>query len=342
MARGRRCGTEARHGASRIARANVRSEAMRAGVRRVVFVVAVSAAVACSLTDLTGLSESDPVETPEASAVDSAVDVVVVTDAAPDVVPPPCEASTVIDTPLTVDLGTWSPRAFAQSGHPKVETFFGTSAAVLFPFVDTTPVLVDAGDPDADAGPTYSSAPEITSASSGLWQTTPVALGSFDAEFEVHVRCTKPSSCADGVAFAWLGTTVSSALASSNIGAAVGLPGAVEGAAVLLDDFQNDPTEIADPAPPTLQIIQLDPAKTPGKYTWILTSKSASFLGGWHKVKVALRGTTLSVSYDGAFALTATVKPLFRGLVGITAGTGGLTDAVAVRKFKGSFYDCVP
>jgi hypothetical protein len=315
---------------------------MRAGARRIAFVVAVSAAVACSLTtDLIGLSGGAS-ETPEASGVDSTVDDVVVADAPPDAPPPPCKASTVLDTPLTADLGSWSPRADGQTKHPKVEAFVGASATVLFPVVDATRVLLDAGDPDADAGPTYYYPPEIADAISGIWQTTPVALRSFDAEFEVHVRCTSSGSCADGVAFAWLGTTSASALASKNSGGAQGLPGSVEGAAVLLDDYKNDPTESDDPAVPSLQIVQLDPTRTPGKYAWTLTSKATPFLGAWHKVSVSLRGTAITVSYDGAFALSGTVKPLVSGLIGITAATGGESDAVAVRNFKGSFYDCVP
>jgi len=316
---------------------------MRAGVHRVAFVVAVAAAVACSLTtDLTGFSESGTIDTPEASGVDAASEGAAVTDAASEATPPPCMASTVIDTPLTTDLGGWSPRAYGQTGHPKVETFFGTSAAVLFPFVDTTPVLLDAGDPDADAGPTYYNPPEIEAAVSALWRTTPVALRSFDVELEAHVRCTRAGSCADGLAFAWVGTTSASVLANGNTGGAQGLPANVDGVAILLDDYQNDPPEIPDPPAPSLQVVQLDPTKVPGSYPWVLTSRPTSFLGAWHKLGISVRGTMVTVRYDGTVALSTTVKPLVSGLVGITAGTGGKTDAVAVRNFKASFYDCTP
>ena len=156
------------------------------------------------------------------------------------------------------------------------------------------------------------------------------------------MRCTNAGSCADGVAFAWLGTTSASALPNTNTGGAQGLPSGVEGAAVLLDDYQNEPPETPDPVAPSLQVVQLDPTKVPGSYPWIVTSKATPFLGAWHKLGIALRGTMVTVRFDGAVVLSAAVKPLVSGLVGITGGTGGETDAVAVRSFKGSFYDCVP
>ena len=313
---------------------------MRAGVRRVGFVVAVGAAVvACSLTDLSGFAESGGLDTPDAGGVDAPADAPV-TDATNDVAPPPCKASTVIDSPLTSDLGGWAPRAQGQMGYPKVETFFGANAAVLFPFVDTTPIPIDAGDPDA--GPKFFDPPERVNAISALWQVTPVALRSFDVELEVHVRCTNAGSCADGVAFAWLGTTSASALTNANSGGAQGVPSGVEGAAVLLDDYRNNPDEIPDPAAPSLQVVQLDPTKVSGEYPWIVTSTPAPFLGAWHKLGISLRGTMVTVRFDGAVKLSATVRPLVTGLVGLTAGTGGKTDAVAVRSFRGSFYDCVP
>ncbi|MEA2749745.1 MAG: hypothetical protein QOI41_3888, partial [Myxococcales bacterium] len=49
-----------------------------------------------------------------------------------------------------------------------------------------------------------------------------------------------------------------------------------------------------------------------------------------------------TVAYDGAPAVTGMVPAVVQGLVGLSAGTGGETDAVAVRNVKASFYDCVP
>ena len=148
---------------------------------------------------------------------------------------------------------------------------------------------------------------------------------------------------ADGFAFAWLGTTSASVLPNGNTGGAQGLPSGVDGVAVLLDDYQNMPPEIPnDPTAPSLQVVQLDPSKVPGKYPWVVTSKTTPFLGGWHRLSITARGTMVTVRYDGAVALSTTVKALGSGLVGLTSGTGGESDAVAVRNFKGSFYDCVP
>lgn len=314
---------------------------MRAGVRRGAFVVAVGAVVACSLTtDLDGLSDGvSDASVPDAAGADALAEAALM-DATNDVAPPPCKASTVIDSPLTTDLGGWAPRASGQTGYPKTESFFGTNAAVLFPFVDTTPIPIDAGDPDA--GPTFFDPPERTNAISALWQTTPVALRSFDVELEVHVRCTTGGSCADGVAFAWLGTASASVLPNTNKGGAQGIPSGVEGAAVLLDNYENNPDEIPDPAAPSLQVVQLDPTKVPGQYPWIVSSTSMPFLAAWHKLGITLRGTMVTVRFDGAVVLSTTIKPVVSGLVGITGGTGGQTDAVAVRSFRGSFYDCVP
>jgi hypothetical protein len=41
-------------------------------------------------------------------------------------------------------------------------------------------------------------------------------------------------------------------------------------------------------------------------------------------------------------ALSGTVRSLERGIIGITVGTGGWTDAVAARNVEASFYDCAP
>lgn len=96
---------------------------------------AVGATVVCSLT----------------TVVDASI------EAAMDSAPPPCVPQSVIDTPLTSTLESWSLRSFSQSGgYPKV-------------------------------------------AVGGIWQTTTLALRSFDLELEFHVKCTESGSCADGL-----------------------------------------------------------------------------------------------------------------------------------------------
>lgn len=62
----------------------------------------------------------------------------------------------------------------------------------------------------------------------------------------------------------------------------------------------------------------------------------------WHSLTVSLRGDTVGVGYDGVFWIIGLVRPITRGVVGLTAGTGGQTNAVAVRNVKGAFYDCTP
>ena len=124
---------------------------MRRGNDRIAYVSALSACfvvAACSLvTDLDGFAEpfsreagNDAFAGAETSIPDGADGAA---EAAFDPAPP-CVAQTVIDTPLTATLGTWSPRSSQAGGYPKVESFFGSPAAVLIPFVDTTPVPIDA------------------------------------------------------------------------------------------------------------------------------------------------------------------------------------------------------
>jgi hypothetical protein len=319
---------------------------MRLGVRRIAFVTAlggVGAVVACSFTtDLDGFSEpfareaggSDAASGADTSSADAG------TDALPDSAPP-CVAQAVIDTPLTSTLESWSPRSRNQSdGYPKVESFFGSPAAVLLPFVDTTPVPIDAGNPDA--GPTFFNPPERADAIGGIWQTTPVALRSFDLSVDIYAKCTTPSSCADGVGIGWFDTTNVPSPTSTNTGHIMGFPPFVAGAAVIADLYRNDATETTDPLVPALEIVKVDATKNLGHYPWVASSIGVDFRGGWHTLTISVRGTTITVGYDGKQSFNAFVPLMTKGLVGISAGTGGQTDAVAVRNVKASFYDCVP
>jgi hypothetical protein len=320
---------------------------MRLGARRIAFVIAlggVGAVVACSFTtDLDGFSEPFPREaggSDAASGADTAT-ADARTDALVDAAPPPCVAQTVIDTPLTITLGTWSPRSLMQAGgYPKVESFFGSPAAVLLPFVDTTPVPIDAGNPDA--GPTFFDPPERVDAIGGIWQTTPVALRSFDLQLDIYVKCTKSGSCADGVGIGWFDTTTVPTPTKTNTGHVMGFPPSVAGGAVIADVYRNASDETTDPPVPALEIVKVDATKTLGHYAWVVGSIGVDFRAAWHTLTISVRGTTVTVGYDGKQSFNATVPMVTKGLVGISAGTGGETDAVAVRNVKGSFYDCTP
>jgi hypothetical protein len=322
---------------------------MTVGVRRSAVVIALGAVgaagafVACSLTtDLDGFSEpvrreagSDALTAPDTSVVDAGV------EAAGEAAPPPGDPPTVIDTPFTSMLDTWSPRSFHQDdGYPKVESFFGSPAAVLIPFVDTTPVPIDAGNPDA--GPTFFNPPERLDAIGGIWQTTPVSLRSFDLSVDIYVRCTKADSCADGVGIGWFDTTTVPSLSESNKGHIMGFPPSVSGAAVIADVFRNDATESSDPPVPALEVVKLDATKTIGHYPWVVGSIGVDFRAAWHTLTISVRGSAVTVGYDGTQSFNGTVPMVTKGLVGISGGTGGQTDAVAVRNVKGSFYDCTP
>jgi hypothetical protein len=305
---------------------------------------ALAATAACSLAvDLSGLSEPEPVDAggPGSEAASDA-SVEAAPDGASDALPGTCTATTVIDTPLTSTLGTWTPLAYNQAGnYPKVESFFGDPAAVLIAFVDTTPIPNDARN-SKDAAAAFYVPPERQEAVGGLWQTTPVPLRAFDVELEVLVKCTSGNSCADGVAFAWLDEQTVSPPTGVSTGHVQGLPPGVSGAAVLLDDYRNTVADTDDPATPSIELVQLDKDKTLGHYAWVTSSKATPFLATWHKLSISLRTTTVTVGYDGTPWLVGTAPAIARGVVAITAGTGGLTDAVAVRNVKASFYDCAP
>lgn len=317
---------------------------MRSSTRRAAFVVAVAAAcvmAACSLTvDLTGFSSgSEAALVPVEASVDAPVADAAVADVTVDGAPA-CVPSTVIDAPFTTSLDSWVPQTHANKDYPRIESFFGAPAGVLLPFVDTTPIPVDAGG--SDASPQFYTPPERTGAASGLWYPTPVALRAFDVDLEIHVKCTSASSCGDGMAFLWLDTTTVPLASSANPGHILGLPTSVNGAGVVADDYENGSSDTTDPPAPSLQVIGIDAAKPPGKYPWVLTSKSTPFLAAWHRLHITVRGDTATVSYDGSPWLTSLVPRFERGMIGVSSGTGGQTDAVAVRNVKASFYACTP
>jgi hypothetical protein len=260
-------------------------------------------------------------------------------DGGPDVTfddaPFRCDASTTIDEPFATDLGGWVPLQQAAPGYPKLGAFAGDPAAILLPIVDVP--KVDAGS-DAAAPP----ADEYDDARSGLWFPTVVPLQAFDVDFEMQVRCPVPGSCADGLAFAWLDLATLGPLTNVNTGHAAGLPEGVAGAAFYADNYRNDETETSDPPAPALEIIGIDPTKPVGTYPWVVASRAASFMEAWHAIGIRVRGGDVEVLYDGAPFLSGKVAPVAKGIIGLTAGTGGETDAVAVRKLKGRFFSCSP
>lgn len=289
----------------------------------------------CSLvTDLSGFSE--PVVDGGGVADAAPSDAPLPTDDAGDDVgtdAPSCAPSVVVDTKVESGLEDWLPFAYRANGYPKVEAFGDGPAAVLFPKVVVPP---GAG---TDGGPP---SPEIFAAHSGIWRPGAVPLAAFDVDVEVFVACTSTSSCADGLVVAWVDDATLGDLTNTNDGHVAGLPAARAGAAVILDDYQNGATETTDPAAPSVQIVQLDATKSLGQYPWQVASAGLSFLGAWHRLGVRLRGGDVAATLDGAAVLAAKVRPVARGLFGLTAGTGGETDAVALRDLHAKFYACVP
>jgi hypothetical protein len=232
-----------------------------------------------------------------------------------------CAPRTVIDSVFSVDLAGWEPLGRASGAYPRIETFAGMPAAVLFPFQPAS---------------------ELQFARSGVWLAQPVALEAFDLSAQVQLRCTSTTSCADGVALAWLDTTDRTRLTSSNVQQTMGLPDGTTGSAVVFDIYRNAPPETPDPLAPSLQLVVLDPKAKVGAYDWFVDTAPASFLQAWHTVTIRVRGDQAVVGYDGAELLSGKVPRVALGLFGITAGTGGETHASAVRNVRGTFYDCIP
>ena len=57
---------------------------------------------------------------------------------------------------------------------------------------------------------------------------------------------------------------------------------------------------------------------------------------------VSMRGGVVTVKADGNALVSGSVTPLANGIVGFSAGTGGQTDAVAIRNVHARFYTCTP
>ncbi len=77
--------------------------------------------------------------------------------------------------------------------------------------------------------------------------------------------------------------------------------------------------------------------------TLVVASQAATFTGAPHRLEIKLRGERVTVSYDGTTTFGGKRPDLLvGGCSASVAGTGGETDAVAIRKLSASFYDCTP
>jgi hypothetical protein len=186
----------------------------------------------------------------------------------------------------------------------------------------------------------------------GLWLANPVPLAAFDVQFTVYGACESTDwwdySCADGLAAAWLDTTgvssgLGAALGNAGSGSTLGIPTGLSGAGIAIDYFQNA-APLSDPFVPSLETIAIDGTKPPATYDWTKAAAQHTHLSGYtHTIGLRLRGTTLSVSYDGAPAYApVTVPATPSGTFGFTAATGGESAVFYVWDFHAVFYDCVP
>ncbi len=295
-----------------------------------------SLAAGCALfTDLSGFSDPPPASStqPDAGGADVFVPntdggLPTITggdggDASSGCANPPVVIDSAFTTPGT-SFDPWTPMQSNVPGYPKIEDFAGDVGAVLIP--------VPPQDPDA--GVLYESA------RSGLWLAERVPTVAFDVDFEMHVRCPDPN-CGDGFAFAWIDATAIAVGQTAATGSALGTPTNLAGGAVAADLFLNE--ENGDIVVPALQVRSFDTTQTTTDYVFVVAHQAIDpFINKWRKIAISVRGDDVTVRYDGSMnpVLTGKVPSIAKSTVGLTAATGGLVSAAAVRNVHGRFYDC--
>jgi hypothetical protein len=186
-----------------------------------------------------------------------------------------------------------------------------------------------------------------------LWLTNPVPLQAFDVQFTVFGDCGSydifDPSCADGFVAAWLDTSgagdLGAALDNAGTGSSFGIPSGLSGGGVAIDLHQNG-FPISDPYTPSLEALAIDGSMAPATYDWSKSTAQHTRLAGYtHTIGLRLRGTALTVSYDGQPAYggaPVTVPATPSGTFGFTAATGGENAVFYVWDFHAVFYDCLP
>lgn len=297
-----------------------------------------SFAAGCALfTDLSGFSDPPPAATTPADSGGADVStpsgeggLPTITGAdggdagSPGCVNPPVVIDSAFTTPETA-FHPWTPMASAVPGYPRIESFAGDVSAVLIPMPPEDP----------DGGVYYESA------RSGLWLAERVPTVAFDVDFEMHVRCPHADACGDGFAFAWIDATAIAVGQAAATGSALGTPTNLAGGAVAADLFLNE--DNGDIVVPALQVRSFDPAQTTTDYAFVVAHQAIDpFINKWRKIAISVRGDDVTVGYDGSMnpVLTGKVPSIAKSTVGLTAATGGLVSAAAVRNVHGRFYDC--
>ncbi|HEY8074392.1 MAG TPA: hypothetical protein VIF62_09785 [Labilithrix sp.] len=173
----------------------------------------------------------------------------------------------------------------------------------------------------------------------GIWRS-PQPLEAFDVSFRYLVSCPA-GTCSDGLSAIWIEATDagSGELYPALSGAGLGIPGAHDGGALVLDIFKDPGPN--DPDVPSFSILAIDATKTSNNYDWHTKSGAADAgLFGAHDVAIHVRKGTLTATLDGAPLVSGSVATDFTGWLGLLGASGGTPGVFYVRNFAARFYVC--
>ena len=161
-------------------------------------------------------------------------------------------------------------------------------------------------------------------AGSAFWPTA-VDSSTLTAQFTATIDS---GTGADGMTFVLADATSATARSLGAYGGGLGFSG-IPGVAVALDTYKGT-------GDPSSNFVGLTDGRdsTTGGLHWLATSTAVPGLrGASHTVTVTVANATLMVLVDGTQVLQRAVVLPPRVLVGLTGGTGGLTDRHAVSSF---------
>lgn len=156
-------------------------------------------------------------------------------------------------------------------------------------------------------------------AGSAIWPHTLRAITSLHVSFDVLVA---GGSGADGTTFAMINARTGRPTSLGAVGGGLGWAG-IPGRAVALDTFQNP----GDPSYNDIGLVSGSTAARPDRLTWGKWNADVPPLRNHTRhVTVAVASGVLTVTIDGATALTASLALPNKLLVGFTAANGARSD----------------
>lgn len=232
--------------------------------------------------------------------------------------PPPLPCSVEFDEPFAtkgLDPTKWlTTQNVANTGYPQPIVIDRNLVAMLEP---TTP-----------------------DARGGLWYIPRVPFTAFDVDMDVQLTCDS-SSCGDGLAVVFLDPTDEVALDTAGAASSLGIPNALNGAAVAIDLAKH--AELADGEAPSIGVLEIDASKTPGAYPWTLTfgPPNPDLRNKPHRLALSMRNKQVTVSLDGVQVISGAMPRLpDEGTFGFTAASGSWTARIFLGDVHAKFYRC--